>query len=114
MSKIIHNELASGRWNSLMLSEQLANIGSEVNRSIVSFEKNDIKRLELAIDRALELFDLTLADRRWQNRLKEITRSRELFCSLFFDSKNFKDLKYEMNLLNEYFIQFAIFARAKM
>lgn len=97
----------------MSLAEQLANIGSEVNRSISSFEKNDKERMDNAIDRTLELFDLTLADRRWKDRLKEIARSRELFCSLFFDQKNNKDLKNQMNFLNEYFLQFAVLARAK-
>lgn len=97
----------------MSLAQQLANIGSEVNRSITSFEKNDKQRMDKAIDRALELFDLTIADRRWKFRLKEIARSRELFCSLFFDQKNYEDLKSQMDFLNEYFLQFAVFARAK-
>ncbi len=113
IEKHIHADLAAGRWNTLSLAEQLANIGSEVNRSISSYEKSDLSRLEKAIDRTLELFDLTLADKRWKDRLKEISRSRELFCFLFFDPKRFTNLRHEMNLLNEYFLQFAIFARAK-
>ncbi len=113
MSKGYHVDLAQGRWFTLTLTEQLANIGSEVNRSITSFEKNDKERMEKAIDRTLELFDLTLADRRWKDRLKEIVRCRELFCSLFFDQENHKELKNEMDFLNEYFLQFAILARAK-
>ena len=84
MNKGYHDDLAGGRWFTMTLAEQLGNIGSEVNRSISSFEKNDMERMAKAIDRTLELFDLTLADRRWKDRLKEITRSRELFCSLFF------------------------------
>ena len=113
MNKGYHADLAGGRWFTMTLAEQLGNIGSEVNRSISSFEKNDKERMAKAIDRTLELFDLTLADRRWKDRLKEITRSRELFCSLFFDQKNYKDLKNQMDFLNEYFLQFAVLARAK-
>ena len=113
MNKGYHDDLAGGRWFTMTLAEQLGNIGSEVNRSISSFEKNDMERMAKAIDRTLELFDLTLADRRWKDRLKEITRSRELFCSLFFDQKNYKDLKNQMDFLNEYFLQFAVLARAK-
>ncbi len=113
MNKGYHADLAGGRWFTMTLAEQLGNIGGEVNRSISSFEKNDKERMDKAIDRTLELFDLTLADRRWKDRLKEITRSRELFCSLFFDQKIYKDLKDQMDFLNEYFLQFAVLARAK-
>lgn len=113
MNKGYHVDLALGKWFTMTLAEQLANIGSEVNRTIASFEKDDNERMNKAIDRTLELFDLTLADRRWKDRLKEITRSRELFCSLFFDQENNIDRKNQMDFLNEYFLQFAVLARAK-
>jgi len=106
-----HKELASGRWHALPLAEQMANIGSEVNRSITWFRKKDNERFEKAFDRALELFDLTLSDQRWKYRFKEIARSREIFCSFFFDSAKIVDLEKEMDLLNNYFLQFGILVR---
>jgi len=33
MKKILHKELAAGKWFKLSLAEQMANIGSEVSRA---------------------------------------------------------------------------------
>ena len=109
MNNSIHKELASGRWQNLTLPEQLANIGSEVNRSIKWYRKKDNVSFDKAFERALELFDLTLTDERWRDRLKEITRSRELFCSFFYESKKHTDLENEMDSMNNYFLQFGIY-----
>lgn len=113
MDKPIHKKLASGKWNDMSLAQQLGNIGSEVNRSIVSFNKGDNERFQSAFERTLELFDLTINDERWKSRLKEINRSREVFCSLFFNQDEFKNLKKEMDSFNEYFLQFGMLARNK-
>jgi len=108
--QIIHKELASGRWFTMTLAEQLANIGSEVYRSINWFRKNDKERFQKAFERALELFDLTLDDERWKMRTKEITRSRELFCSLLTASELYPDLELQFDSMNRYFLQFGIYA----
>jgi len=103
-----HQVLAKGHWNSFSLAEQLGNIGSEINRTIRSY--GDKIRLNLAAERALELFDLTLSDRRWQKRLKEIARARELFCDAVWGNSEFNT---SLEDLNRYFIYFALVARAK-
>jgi hypothetical protein len=75
-----HRELAAGRWWDLSLAEQLGNVGSEVSRAIRWQARNpDLARG--ALSRALELLDLTLADRRHlqsRARLREIARAREV------------------------------------
>jgi hypothetical protein len=53
-----HADLAAGRWESFSLAEQLANVGSEVDRSIVAWEAHRLDRFEKALARALELLDL--------------------------------------------------------
>ena len=73
-----HQSLASGRWFTFSLVEQLANIGSEVHRVIRA--GNDKSRFDNAVARALELFDLTLSDSRWRGRCKDVARIRECFC----------------------------------
>jgi len=105
-----HKELAAGRWQTLSLAEQMGNIGSEVYRSINWFRKKDNERLEKAFERALELFDLTLDDPRWKGRRKEIARSREVFCTLLTDSEKIENLDKELDSLNNYFLQFGIYA----
>lgn len=85
----IHHNLVNGRWHTLSYMQQLGNIGSEVERSLKAHEKGDAERFRNAFDRALELIDLTIADFRWQKRLKELLRTREMMCDYFFGSNTF-------------------------
>lgn len=104
-----HASLAAGRWAELTLAEQLANVGSEVDRAIRSWEAGRADRFEPALRRALELFDLTARDGRWRGpRRREILRSREEFCRLFFDHAPTGDA---VRTLSAYFLRFAILAR---
>jgi|SRR3989338_6910594 len=73
-----HVNSAKSRWYSMSLSEQLANIGSEVGRA-AKWQGKDEQKFKGAIARASELFDLTLEDKRWKGRLFEIGRVKELF-----------------------------------
>lgn len=99
------------RWEKLSLVGQLANIGSEVYRAITWFRKNEPKDFQLAFERALELFDLTIEDKRWKHRLKEICRAREVFCTLLTDPGNIPNLDKELDSLDKYFMYFAVLAR---
>jgi hypothetical protein len=103
-----HAGLAAGRWQTLTLAEQLGNIGSEVGRAIGARERDDA-RFAGAFDRALELFDLTLADPRWRgHRVREIARAREVTCD-FLVGEN--DYRSTAESLDDYFLQFALAAR---
>src|SRR3972149_5053871 len=76
-----HAGLARGRWRTLTLAEQLANAGADVGRAVRARQEGDQGRLDAALDRALELLDLTLADPRWKGpRLREVARTREGVC----------------------------------
>lgn len=75
------------RWGAFSLMEQLANVGSEVERAIRAHAAGNTSRFDNALARALELFDLTAADARWRGpRRREILRAREEFCRLFFST----------------------------
>lgn len=102
-----HQSLANGRWQALSLAEQLGNIGSEVNRAMRA--RGDVKRFENAVLRALELFDLTIADVRWRGRLKELTRARGLFSDATLGCNEFN---ISLEELDRYFYYFALAARA--
>jgi hypothetical protein len=84
-----HRELAAGRWRSLSLLEQLAHTGSEVERALNWAAKGNAEYSALAVDRALELLDLTIADPKNRHRLKEITRVREVLLDYFVGSNEF-------------------------
>ena len=106
-----HPTLASGRWTTLTLAEQLANVGSEVDRAIGAWEAKRSDRFDRALTRALELFDLTARDDRWWGpRRREVLRAREEFCRLFFDEEYARDAA---RALSSYFLQFAVLARRR-
>jgi hypothetical protein len=104
----IHTAVAQ-RWHALTLMEQLAHVGSEVERAIRAHESGNRARFDGALERALELFDLTAADDRWRGaRRREILRAREEFCRLFFDDDVSPD---SARGLRRYFLGFAVAAR---
>ena len=108
--EFIHKELAAGRWFQLSLCEQMANIGSEVHRALI-WRKRDKNNFENAVYRALELFDLTLADRRWKGRLREIARVRELFCEAVTGGKEYNT---SLEDLDKYFFHYAFCTRKNL
>ncbi len=110
MPLIHHKMLTPERWYALSMEEQLGNIGSEVSRA-GKWQHKDQKYFWGAVERALELFDLTLADSRLSGaRRREIARAREVFCDAVFGGTEYKTT-FE-NLL-PYFDQFAIAARLR-
>ncbi len=99
-----HKNLAAGKWFTLSLAEQMGHIGSEVWRARRAKEK-DQKLFWSAVERALELFDLTLMDSRWRGRRREIARAREVFCDAVYGGKLYKS---SLEGLTPYFDQFAL------
>jgi hypothetical protein len=86
----------------------MGHIGSEVTRAKNWQDKHDQASCRNAIERAFELVDLTMADRRWQGRLKEICRFRELLADQYASTKT-----YQVSLgdLEHYCMDFALMAR---
>ena len=78
-----HKGLASGRWFKLSFPEQMANIGSDVERSMVWKEKGNLEYGKQAFIRALELLEFTIADQKNKKRLRELTRLREVLIDYF-------------------------------
>lgn len=56
-----HANLAAGRWQTLSLMEQLANVGSDEARAH-HWQGKDASLSEKAFIRALELLDLTIGE----------------------------------------------------
>lgn len=77
-----HQNLANGRWFELTLIEQLANVGSEVERTM-SWRTKNKDFSEKAFIRALELLSLTISDKKNSKRLKELTRLKETLIDYF-------------------------------
>ncbi len=105
-----HKNLAAGRWQELSFFEQMANVGSEVERTISWRERNP-EYSRLAFERALELLDLTVADKKNLSRLKELLRVRETLADYFmFDNVYGSDDQKWRN----YFYAFNFAARNKV
>ena len=108
IASVQHKELASGRWEKFSLMEQLGNIGSEIHRAGM-FKEKDAARYSNACDRALELMDFTLADRRWRGlRLRELARAREMIGDAMLGGKEYGTT---FEYLDNYFFGFAYAAR---
>lgn len=78
-----HKDLAGGRWQELSFFEQMANIGSEVERAINWKNKKNAQYSEMAFERALELLDLTIDNEKNRNHLRELLRLREVLVDYF-------------------------------
>lgn len=103
-----HKDLATGRWNNLSFVEQMANIGSEVERALNWRVKNNQAYSQQAFERALELIDLTLDSAKGFARLKEVARAREAIVDYFSGQNEFKSTEA---LWRKYFLCFAYAAR---
>lgn len=105
---IKHHEYASGRWSALTLEEQLANVGSEVIRSIKWRSKNQ-GIPERAAERALELLQFTKSDPKNRTQLRELCRLYEVLVN---DLYGFSDYEPDLEALERYFLAYT-FAAAK-
>ena len=92
----------------MSLFEQMGNIGGEISRALAARARGDELLEAGALDRALELFDLTAADPRLRTRLREIMRAREVVCDYFFGDNEYGSTAES---LDSYFLQFAMAAR---
>ena len=103
-----HKELAAGRWLTFSLIEQMANVGSEVGRAINWKIKGHLPYSQKAFERALELLDLTLADRKNRGHLREVARVREALVDYLAGVNEFSSTA---EAWNKYFLHFAVAVR---
>lgn len=109
MTKFIHQDLAGGRWQTMTLAEQLANVGSEFERAWSWRGKGRTDLSESAFDRMSELLYLTIGDKRWRgSTLRELTRLREEINGEWLSRR-----KSVPKDLSNYFLNFAVWARAR-
>lgn len=103
--KIIHTGLfESGRWYKLSLMEQLANVGSDIERTISWKKKGDLELSGQAFERALELLYFTIEDPKNRKRLKELCRMREALIDHFVYDNEYGTTD---ELWSNYFYDFA-------
>lgn len=102
-----HTNLSLNKWFSLPLKNQMANIGTEIFRTINYRTTND-NYSKNSFDRAIDLLDLTIQDPKNKKQLKELLRAREVLADYFC----FNNI-YNSNdkIWNDYFYQFAFSIR---
>ena len=105
-----HPSLAAGRWNQLAFVEQMANIGSEVERALNWRAKKNDAYSQKAFERALELVDLTLEGAQSFARLRELARLRETLVDYFFGSNEYQSTEVSWR---KYFFHFNFAVRRK-
>lgn len=106
--KKYHKSLAKGRWRTLTFAEQMANIGSEVERAIKWRKKGNDEYSRNAFKRALELLRLTIAAPKNAKRLRELTRVREVLIDYFVGENQYSSTD---ELWKKYFYVFTYRAR---
>jgi hypothetical protein len=106
----IHKELSAGRWFELSFVEQMANIGSDVGRAIGWRDRNRRDYSQKAIERSLELLELTIDDKRNRGpRLRELLRLKEALADYFYSDNAYSS---SAKSWNDYFNAFAFAARS--
>jgi len=109
VSGLRHGDGFSERWRTLSLAQQLGNAGSEVSRALKWRTRNPAIA-QGALERALELIDLTIDDPRHVGsvaRLREICRLRETLLDHFLGSNRYG---WTEAALMRYFDAFAVAA----
>ena len=103
-----HKSLAAGRWRQMPFAEQMANVGSEVERALTWRAKGNPVYASRAFERALELMDLTLASVQGFARLRELARAREALVDYFTGTNQYGSTDA---LWRKYFMPFVYAAR---
>lgn len=85
------------RWEKFNKREQLLAIGSEFMRARV-WQGKDQEKFLSALERALELIDLTLSDSKWKNNLRMLLGLREE-VGKFYIAKRTDDISILYNAL---------------
>lgn len=100
--KVIHKDLASGRWLTLSLMEQLANVGTDVARAIQWRNRSNTESSIQALERALELLDFTIADKKNKRQLRELVRVRATLADYFLgiNEYSFTDESWQRYFFN--------------
>jgi hypothetical protein len=81
---MFHHDLTQDRWNKFSLFEQLANVGTDIARTIALKNSGNADGSRMAFFRALELLDLTIRDpKNKRGALKELVRTREVLVDHF-------------------------------
>lgn len=89
MNQPLHAGLTVEKWRALTWDQRLLNIASELSRVKNALRDHEAQRANQAIERALELIDLTVGEAgpKGPAFLREILRFREALVGFYIDPK---------------------------
>ena len=96
------------KWRQMTLLQQLGNLLAEISRASNWEKANKQEERNVALERALELIDLTLADGRNFGRSRELGILREIIADCYVGSSHFS---VGLEALKNYLLPFAVLAR---
>lgn len=101
------HKITQNEWGKLNIVEQMANVGSEVSRTI-NWKRRSKEDAEISFRRALELLLFTIMDPKNKVRLSELTRVKETLCDWYTKGGKYSTTD---NDWQKYFLEFAIASR---
>lgn len=79
-----HTGLTPEKWAAYSKTQQVLMISNELNRAGNCLKGSYLSDAEKCYERAMELTDMTIEDKRWRgNSLKELLRFREVLSELY-------------------------------
>ena len=85
------------RFSTFPAHVQILNMVSDLNKAEDLYEKNRSSAIN-HLYRAIILLDYIIADQKWQGKLRELLRLREVIASLIVDKKPYANLNQTINV----------------
>lgn len=93
------------RWEKFSFEEQMGHIGSEYGRAESLNKKGDQENYKVSLERAIELIELTINDKRWETRLYEILKLKDVLVDLYEETRKYN---VSAQYLENYFLSLAL------
>lgn len=104
---ILHKGLSEARWFSFSLMDQLANVGTDIERAVNWRRRGEFDDCEKALQRGLELLHFTIADPKNRKRRKELFRVKEALLDYFYGDNQYG---YTDEAWQQYFFCYAYYS----
>lgn len=101
---IIHKGLEGGRWFTFSFMDQMANVGTDIERAINWKKRGQPDDSEKALARGFELLNFTITDPKNKSRRKELFRIKEALLDYFYGDNEYQ---YNDAAWQQYFYCFA-------
>ena len=95
--------MTSARWNQMCISEQILNVGGEIQRAVDRKAKNDNDLAGKYLEKALEWIKLTKEDPKNINRIEEINTVEDELLDYFGENNYKNDKDSIMTYWNSFF-----------